>query len=908
MQQPSPPHAYDTWASARWQVCLLGGLELRAGAQRLTRLPSRAHVALLARLALAPQRAHAREELIELLWPGVALDAGRNRLRQVLSTLKSVLETPGDAGPVLLADRIALRVAPGALACDVLRFEQCLRSGAHAEAARLYRGELLPGYYDDWIADERLRLEALHDRLPPAEPMPAPAQTPTPLPPAMARDNLPHSLTPLFGLDAGLARLRERVLARRLVSVLGPGGCGKTRLITETARSLAATEGQLPDRQAPFDRVVFVALAGCHHAGQMDDALLAAVQAGTGSGAPLGRLVAALAGRRVLLVLDNCEQLDAGAGTLVAELLARLPLLHVLSSSRRPLGLEGEQEFLHGPLDLPATGLDAQAAAVQPAVALFIDRARAVRADFHASPRNVEALIDLVRELEGLPLAIELAAARLRSLGPAELLQRLRGDGSPHLALLARPAPRSGGIARHASMAQVVAWSWDQLEPAAQQLLARLSLLRAPCSAATAEELGADLDDTGTAFEALLTHSLLRVSGQVDDAPRFWPFESVREYAAARLADPATARRHLRAWALLWAEQLPPTPSLPTLRAEAPNLVAALASAAQDGAGDFTVALLSALRRTLEDVGLPLEGLDAAERSLAACSSAALRARGQSLLAPLHYAAGQAQAALDLAEAGAQGSAGTADEARAQHALARVRWRSRRRAAEVEPLLDRAEALEAQAPDADLRASLLALRAFVANSAHRDFARGAALHGRALTLWLHGGNQHAINSGRYNLAICAGLARDHARALALLAPVLASARELQDFRRITQSLNVQGEALTGLRRWAEAVASYRECLQVAWAVMAPHDLAYGFWNLPRALAHERQPERAVQLMAFAVRYWRDHMGTPDAGDDRDVLRLRRLARRQLDAPSIQLLWIEGEALTLAQAFALATSP
>jgi DNA-binding SARP family transcriptional activator len=121
---------------------------------------------LLARLALWPDRMHPREELVELLWPGVGLSVGRNRLRQALSTLKALLETRGaGAGTVLVADNLGIRVVPGALACDVRDFQRCLRAGDGPAAELLYRGDLMPGHYDDWVLQERRRLAALWERL-----------------------------------------------------------------------------------------------------------------------------------------------------------------------------------------------------------------------------------------------------------------------------------------------------------------------------------------------------------------------------------------------------------------------------------------------------------------------------------------------------------------------------------------------------------------------------------------------------------------------------------------------------------------------------------------------------------------------------------------------------------------------
>jgi DNA-binding SARP family transcriptional activator len=135
-------------------------------APTLSHWPTRAVAALLARLALWPDRVHPREELLELLWPGVGLSVGRNRLRQALSTLKSLLEMRGGgAGTVLVADHLGIRVVPGALACDVLDFESRLRAGDWSAAQRLYRGDLMPGHYDEWVLQERRRLAVLWERL-----------------------------------------------------------------------------------------------------------------------------------------------------------------------------------------------------------------------------------------------------------------------------------------------------------------------------------------------------------------------------------------------------------------------------------------------------------------------------------------------------------------------------------------------------------------------------------------------------------------------------------------------------------------------------------------------------------------------------------------------------------------------
>jgi DNA-binding SARP family transcriptional activator len=162
----------------RWRVRLLGAVDAvdamaaaEGPATTLSRWPTRAVAALLARLALWPERMHPREELVELLWPGVGLSVGRNRLRQALSTLRTLLEARGaGAGTVLAADHLGIRVVPGALACDVADFERRLRAGDWAGAQRLYGGDLMPGHYDDWVLQERRRLAALFEHLDAAHP------------------------------------------------------------------------------------------------------------------------------------------------------------------------------------------------------------------------------------------------------------------------------------------------------------------------------------------------------------------------------------------------------------------------------------------------------------------------------------------------------------------------------------------------------------------------------------------------------------------------------------------------------------------------------------------------------------------------------------------------------------------
>ncbi|MDH5339205.1 MAG: hypothetical protein OEW22_05475, partial [Rubrivivax sp.] len=287
---------------SRWQVRLLGAVQATDGAQRIDRFPSRAVAALLARLALQPHRAHAREELVDLLWPGVALDVGRNRLRQALSTLKSLLEPPEQPGvTVVQADRVHLRVVPGALDCDARRFAHLVQFGRDEEARALYGGELMPGFYADWIEEERRHLDSLHSqvteriragsgpaRSPAAAPVPGGLGTPASGDPVPSR--LPDYLTRLFGVKRQAAQLRTQVLAHRLVTLLGPGGSGKTRLAVEIATSLReagdrrTAPGVAAPADRPFDCVAFVPLVSCSDAAQAAAAIAAALRLPSSAG------------------------------------------------------------------------------------------------------------------------------------------------------------------------------------------------------------------------------------------------------------------------------------------------------------------------------------------------------------------------------------------------------------------------------------------------------------------------------------------------------------------------------------------------------------------------------------------------------------------------------------------------
>ncbi|MGL5852245.1 MAG: ATP-binding protein, partial [Phycicoccus sp.] len=339
---------------------------------------------------------------------------------------------------------------------------------------------------------------------------------------APVRRGIQHDLDPLVGRDGDLALVRAALRSSRLVSVVGPGGIGKTRVA-----HVLAGEAQQP-------RVHVVELVTVR-----DDAdVLSAVGGAlgvhgsvTGSSAMTraqlldvrGRIVAELDAAPTLLVIDNCEHVLDAVAELVGSLLATTRDLRVLTTSRAPLGLAAEQAVALSQLDRDDAG------------ALFVARARAARADVLLDPGPVA---DIVDRLDGLPLAVELAAARVRTM----TVEDVRGGLADRFALLRsrhRTAPE-----RHRTLEAVIEWSWDLLEPPAREALARLAVLPGGVTRRTAEDLlgpgGPDL------VETLAEQSLVVVS-ETRGAMRFRMLETVREFGLARiealaLADDARER------------------------------------------------------------------------------------------------------------------------------------------------------------------------------------------------------------------------------------------------------------------------------------------------------------------------------------------------------------------------------
>jgi predicted ATPase/DNA-binding SARP family transcriptional activator len=477
--------------------------------------------------------------------------------------------------PAAAAGRLTALLAahPADERVAALLMDALAAQGRQAEALAVYE-QVREQLADQLGADPGTALRERHLRL---------LRTPEPAPATDAPSNLPAALTSFIGRDDEFTRLDVLLAAGRLVTVVGPGGAGKTRLALEAGRRHRHEyrDGTWLIDLASVTEPAKVAAAVLAGIGLRGSALFETANRMRAEGGESAVLADQLNGRETLLVVDNCEHLIDAVAQLIAGLLPRCAGLRVLATSREPLAVDGEALVPLGPLPLPGPTDTAEQARRTASVRLFVERAAAVRPGFDADESTIGEIRQIVRGLDGMPLALELAAARLRTLSLTEL-----AAGLPDRFRLLNTGSRTAQP-RHRTLRAVIAWSWDLLGEHERTVAERVSVLPGGVNPASAAAVCAGTAvpaaDVPELLAALVDRSLLQLA---PDAGRYRMLETLREYGIERLAEQGTldavrdlAARHL-ARLVIRHEPLLRGPgqfaALGVLRAEYDNVLAAL--------------------------------------------------------------------------------------------------------------------------------------------------------------------------------------------------------------------------------------------------------------------------------------------------------------------------------------------
>ena len=693
-------------------------------------------------------------------------------------------------------------------------------------------------------------------------------------------NNLPQQTTSFIGRDQEITAVTALMQKSRLVTLVGSGGAGKTRLSLQVAADLLDGDG---------DGTWLVELAPLSEPALVPQAVAQVLGIKEQAGQPtVCTLVDALKTKQLLLVLDNCEHLLPACAALASDILRACPDIHILASSREALNIPGEQTYRIPSLSLPdpQRPQTAQTVSQYEAVILFLQRAQAVQPSFIVTEANAPEVAQVCRRLDGIPLAIELAAARVRSLTVAQIMARL----DDQFRLL------TGGnrtaLPRQQTLRALIDWSYDLLTEGEKTLLGRLSVFAGGWTLSAAEtvcsEMGVDDFEVLDLLTSLVDKSLVVYEPLVvyeagaGSAGRYRLLETVRQYARDRLAEgsasEAAGGRHA-AWSLALAEQAEPQLTGPEqaawmgrLEMEHDNLRAGLSWYRQQANGAASNLRFSGalgwfwsvrghftegrqwLEQALEQAGEP-NGTESRK-------DLAVRAKAFHWSGTLASRQGDDAVARALIEAG----------------LTIYRRIGNRRG---------------------ITYSLGSLGLIA--SGQGDYAAAQSLLGESLTLWRRLGDQAGTAAALNCLGLVAFLQADYAAARTLSAESLTIRRRLGDQRGMAHSLINLGNTASGQGDYAAAQSLLEESLMLFRELADRWGIAESLESMGGVAHGQNRSSRAAWLFGAAAAL-RETIRIPLAPAEQEVIDKRVASvRERLGAEAFNAAWEEGEAMTLEQA-------